>query len=149
MAWNVELARTPEVGDHQSGLAALGAWGDAIREDANWDANWPTIRARYQTHNHMVGQIAEARWYTGVVLAYAGTLEEHMAEHLLKAAGCCAAIHRLMWDIWNVAGGIGEDDDKVRQGTTPGGRTRIADLIDRTRAVDAEAIEHLERALAI
>ena len=72
-----------------------------------------------------------------------------MAEHLLRAAACCAAIHRLMWDIWNAAGGIGEDDDKVRQGTTPEARARIADLIDRTRAVDTEAIEHLERALAV
>lgn len=144
--WNIELARTPIIGDYYSGLAALGAWADAVRDDANWGVDWPTDRERYQMHHGMVCVVAEARWYTGVVLAQAGTLEEHMAEHLHRAAGCCAAIHRLMWAIWNVAGGIGEDDAKARQGTTPEARAQIATLIDRTRALDAEAIEHLERA---
>jgi len=149
LAWSIALARTPAIGEYHGGLAALDAWRAAMADDAQWDLPWEVRRARYQIHNAMVGQIAEARWYAGVVLAHAAYYEEiRPPEHLLGAASCCAAGHRLMWDIWNVAGGIGDDDDKVRQGTTSEARVRIASLIAEMRAVDARAIAHLERALA-
>ncbi|MHB0856507.1 MAG: hypothetical protein ACYC5M_02930 [Anaerolineae bacterium] len=56
-------------------------------------------------------------------------------------------MHELMWEIWNCAGGIGEDDEKVRQGTEAHARREMASLIHEARDRDAEAIGHVEKAL--
>ncbi len=58
-----------------------------------------------------VGQVAEYRWYGSVWLAntYAKA-HYNLAEDLLKAAGCFAAEHALMWQLWDLAGGNGNPD---------------------------------------
>jgi len=144
----VALVRTPALNGYAAGLAALDAWAAAMEDDANWPQDPAVRRARYAWHNIQVGQVAEERWYAAVVIgAHAAACDEPaLPEHLFAAAGCYARIHRLMWDVWGCAGGIGEDEAKVAQGTAPRARRRIAALLREARAADAEAAAHLERA---
>lgn len=145
----VELVRTEEMNGYRGGLAALDAWAEAVADDANWPAgDMATLRTRYARHTNLVGAVAEGRWYAAVAIAGHAVTEDRPApvEHLLAAAACYARIHRLMWDVWACAGGIGDDDAKVARGTTPEARRRIAALLREARAVDDNAAEHLERA---
>ena len=146
----VALVRTEEVNGYRGGLAALEAWAQAMEDDAQWPDDMDVRRPRYTRHQLTVGNVAEGRWYAAVAIAaHAATCDTIAApEHLLAAASCYARIHRLMWDVWGVAGGIGGDDPKVTRGTTPEARRRIAALLREARAADAEAADHLERATA-
>ena len=146
----VVLVRTEEVNGYRGGLAALEAWAQAMEDDAQWPDDMDVRRPRYTRHQLTVGNVAEGRWYAAVAIAAHATTCDAIAapEHLLAASSCYARIHRLMWDVWGVAGGIGGDDPKVTRGTTPEARRRIAALLREARAADAEAADHLERATA-
>ncbi len=146
----VVLVRTPEMNGYSGGLAAFDTWAAALEDDANWPEDMAVRRTRYGRHQTEVGQVAEGRWYASLILAAHAGNEGHVSapEHLLAAAACYARIHRLMWDVWGAAGGIGDDDAKVVQGTGRDARRRIAALLREARDADAEAAEHLERAIA-
>jgi hypothetical protein len=58
------------------------------------------------------------------------------------------AEHDLMWRVWGLVGGIGHDDEKVHKLTDPDVRRRIVPVIHKAREKDAEAADHIERALA-
>lgn len=146
----VALVRTERINGYFGGMAALEAWASAMEDDANWPDDMAVRRARYGRHQTAAGNVAEGRWYAAVAIAGHATAADSVGapEHLLAASACYARIHRLMWDVWGCAGGIGEDDAKVAQGTTPEARRRIAALLRQARDADAEAAAHLERALA-
>lgn len=143
----VALVRTEDLYGYLGGLAAFEAWAEAMEDDANWPEDAAVRRARYDRHQTTVGNVAEGRWYAAVAIAaHAMACDEIAApEQLLAAASCYARMHRLMWDVWGCAGGIGGDDAKVAQGTTPEARRRIAALLREARDADAAAAEHLER----
>ena len=74
--------------------------------------------------------------------------EPDMAEEISKAIECYESEHGLMWKSWELVGGIGHSDDKVKKFTDPATRRQIASIILEAREKDVQAIEHLERALA-
>jgi hypothetical protein len=146
----VQIAHTPTSGEFVAGLASFDAWAEAMERDGDFATDdLGILRERYQRHSNQVGNVAEGRWYAAVLLGAAAQNDETGAEHLWHAAGCYAAIHTLMWKIWNRAGGIGDDDEKVRTGTTAGARRDIAALLRQARDQDAAAVASLERALSV
>ena len=105
-------------------------------------------------HDDAVGMLAEARWYGSLCLA---EMAEHFAagpgkrgatEDILQAAACYAAEHDLMWEVWALAGGIGNPQAYLKL-ADPAVRRSIADVILRARSKDAQAAGHIEGALAI
>ncbi|NIR00919.1 MAG: hypothetical protein GTN78_12085, partial [Gemmatimonadales bacterium] len=68
-------------------------------------------------------------------------------EDILHAAACYAAEHDLMWEIWELAGGI-DNPEAYLQLADPAVRRALADLILKARDKDALAADHIERALA-
>ena len=139
--------------NRHNGLAAYDAWANHLLCDAEWPAgDDATLLAHYQIHDVLIGTLAEARWYGSIFLA---EVAEHFAagpgkpgttEHVLHAAACYAAEHDLMWQLWELAGGIGSPD-AFRAMTDPDTRYAMADIIRQARDRDVEAVDHLEQAL--
>jgi hypothetical protein len=132
-----------------NGLAAYTAWSKNLLHDDDFPTgNDAVLRAHYEVHNNAVGQVAEARWYMGQFLIEAvDHLHYHAAESLLHAAAYCAAEHDLMWDLWNLAGGIGNPEGHQFL-TDPVVRRKMAEVVQAAREKDALALEAIEKALS-
>jgi hypothetical protein len=138
--------------DRHNGLAAYEAWAEHLLRDEQWPADDETVlRAHYQIHNDAVGTVAEARWYGSVFLAQlvegfaAGPGKRGTQEEILHAAACYAAEHDLMWEVWELAGGIG-NPEAYRAMADPGVRRAMAEIVYKARDKDAQAAEHIEQA---
>ena len=100
-----------------------------------------------------MGTVAEARWYGSVFLAQlvegfeAGPGRPGRQAEVLHAAACYAAEHDLMWEVWDLAGGIG-NQEAYRAMADTDVRRAMADVVRQARDQDAQAAEHIERALA-
>jgi len=105
------------------------------------------LRERHMVHDDAVGTVAEGRWYGAQFLKQVTEHEPAMAEELLSAAACYEAEHDLMWQVWGFVGGIGRSDDHVKKLAEPAVRRQIVPLILQARDKDAEAADHIERAL--
>jgi hypothetical protein len=164
LEWMLAVARTPMVrpqpdapewyrGRH-NGLAAYTAWAEHLLRDEDFPVgDEAVLREHHQVHDDAVGTLAEARWYGSIFLAQ---LVEGFAarpgkrggqEDILHAAAYYAAEHDLMWDVWELAGGIGNPEG-YRQMADPAVRSQMAQIILQARDKDAQAAENIERALA-
>jgi hypothetical protein len=135
-------------------LAAFDAWVKHLLMDDQWPVDDENVlRAHHQIHNDAVGTVAEARWYGSVFLAQivegfeAGPQKTGRQADILHAAACYAAQHDLMWELWELAGGI-DNDEAHRAMADPNVRKAMVDVIRRARDKDAQAADHIERALA-
>jgi hypothetical protein len=163
LQWMRQVVRTPMVRpepdapewyrQRHNGLAAYDAWAEHLLRDEAWPAgDEATLRAHHRIHDDAIGTVAEARWYGSVFLA---EMAEHFAagpgklgttEHVLHAAACYAAEHDLMWKVWELAGGIG-NPDAYRFMADPAVRRAMVEIIRQARDQDAQAADHIERAL--
>jgi len=137
-----------------NGLAAYEAWAGHLLPDEEWPADDEAVlRAHHRIHEDAVGNLAEARWYGSVFLAQvaegfaAGPGKRGMQAEILHAAACYAAEHDMMWEAWELTGGIG-NPEAYRAMADPGVRRALADVVRQARQQDARAVEHMERALA-
>ena len=148
LQWALEVVRTPKRGDRHNGLAAYDAWAEHLLRDEEFATDdVGVLRERFVVHDDAVGTVAEGRWYASIFLAHAAMDGGLQAPRLYAAASCYAAEHDLMWQVWGQVGGIGHGDDKVRKLADPNVRRRIVPIINEARDKDAEAADHLERAL--
>jgi len=74
-------------------------------------------------------------------------LHFRLTEDLLHAAACYAAEHDLMWKLWDLAGGNG-NPDAYRLFADPIVRRQMVPIIHQAREKDAQAAEHIARAMA-
>ena len=164
LQWMLQVTRTPmvrpepdapkEYQHRHNGLAAYEAWAEHLTRDEEWPADDEgVLRAHHHIHNDAVGTLAEARWYGSVFLAQvvegfeAGPGKRGRQADILRAAACYAAEHDLMWQIWELAGGIG-NREAYRAMADPDVRRAMAGVVRQARDMDARAAEHIERALA-
>jgi hypothetical protein len=150
LKWALEVVRTPMPWKNRyNGLAAYAAWADALMCDDEFIADdMAVLRERHMVHDDAVGTVAEGRWYGALFLMRIAEHIPAMSVELLEAASCYAAEHDLMWQIWNLVGGIGRSDEHVKKLAEPDVRRQIVPIIFRARDKDAEAADHIERALA-
>lgn len=151
LEWMLQVTRTPVTfGDRHNGLAAYTAWAEHLLHDEAFPNDEATLRQRYDVHNSAAGMVAEARWYGSQFLIQASDpdiLHFNMTEDLLHAAACYAAEHKLMWDLWDLAGGI-ENPDAFRRFADPAVRRQMVPIIHQAREKDDQAAEHIVQALA-
>lgn len=149
LRWGLQVARTPAVQGRHGGLAAYDAWAEHLMRDGDFpQEDRAVLRERHTVHDDAVGMVAEARWYASLYLPQIARQEAGMAEELLAAAACYAAEHDLMWKIWGLVGGIGREEAKALKLADAGVRRQIVSVIHQARDRDAQAAEHIERALA-
>jgi hypothetical protein len=149
LQWALTILRTPQVRGRFSGLAAYDAWAEQLgRDDDLATDDMAVLRECHMTHHDAVGTVAEGRWYAACFLKQIAENEPGMAAELLDAAACFQAEHDLMWKIWNLMGGLGFEEAKVKQFAEPEVRRQMIPLIREARDKDAAAASHIERALS-
>jgi hypothetical protein len=151
LEWMLQVGRTRVTpGDRHSGMAAYTTWAEHLPRDEDFPDDEAILRPRHDVHNGAVGMVAEARWYGSQFLIQASNpdvLHYSMTEDLLHAAACYAAEHDLMWQLWDLAGGNG-NPDAYRYFADPAVRRHMVSIIRQAREKDAQAAEHVTRALA-
>jgi hypothetical protein len=162
LSWLVTVTRRPlsnpdpqasePYRDRHTGLAAYEAWAEHLLRDEAFPADdEATLRARYTVHNDAVGTVAEGRWYGSQFLLETTNvvdngLSQKAMEDLLHAAALYAGEHTLMWRLWDLAGGI-SNPEAYRTLADPALRREMVEVIRQARDKDAQAADHLERAL--
>jgi hypothetical protein len=150
LRWAVELTHTSlAYGDRPSGLAAYEAWANDVIRDSEFPADDEAVlQAHHSVHNDAVGTVAEARWYGSQFLIEAvDHLPWQMTEDVLHAAACYAAEHALMWQAWDLLGGI-SNPEAYKKMVAPATRRELAQVILQSRDKYAQAADYMERALA-
>ena len=151
LRWALQVVRTPQTtlygGPRHNGLAAYTAWAEHLSHEFPAE-DMGVLRERYMVHNDAVGSVAEGRMYGACFFRQMADREPVMAEDLLAAAACYEAEHDLMWEIWNLTGGIGFSDEQVRKLAEPSVRRQIVPLVHQARDKDAKAADLIEQALA-
>ena len=134
-------------------LAAYTAWAEHLQIDDDFPAGDETVlKQRHQVHNDAVGAVAEARWYgsqflIGMTLGGDDLIHRGAIEDLYHAAALYAGEHGLMWELWDLAGGIG-NPEAWKQFADPAIRRKMVPIIQEARRKDADAADHLERVLS-
>lgn len=152
LEWGLQVMRTPVTGgDRHNGLAAYTAWANHLLRDEDFATDdIGALWTRFIAHDDTVGTLAEGRWYGSLFLAQVAQEggDWHMSEDLYHAAACFAAEHALMWQVWGAVGGIGHSEEKVMKLAEPDARRKIVPIILGAQEKDAQAAEHIERALS-
>jgi hypothetical protein len=163
LKWMLQVARMPMVRPEpdapewyqhrHNGLAAYEAWADHLLRDEEWPADdEATLRSHHFIHDSAIGNVAEARWYGSLFMAQlvegfvAGPGKRGTMAEILHAAACYAAEHDLMWEVWELAGGIG-NPDAYRAMANPDTRRAMVEIIRQAREQDVQAAERIEQAL--
>ena len=139
--------------NRHNGLAAYDAWAEHLLRDGDFPAgDEVALQQRFSVHNGMVGSVAEARWYgSQFLVGMAGHADTQVhrdaVEDILHAAALYAGDHALMWNLWDLAGGIGNPQG-WKLLADPSVRRRMIPLIRQARENDQQAATHLERALS-
>ena len=150
----LELLRAPVAQGFWQGQAAYSVWADTLLNDALFSAeDQAKLNERYQVHHGTAGTLAEARAWGASFLHYLAEEEPEAAAELVAAAVNFDAIHDLVWAIWEFtretrSGHLSSDPGAQRFATSVT-RGRIVPMIRLARKEDAEAAQHLEKALEI
>ncbi|OPZ28906.1 MAG: hypothetical protein BWZ02_01163 [Lentisphaerae bacterium ADurb.BinA184] len=154
LEWAVKVVRTAQTweGRTHNGLAAYDAWAEHLLRDGEItpDGSIPpgSTEMPFNAHDDAAGQVAEGRYYASEYLIRVAQAELRMRAPLLKAAGCYAREHDLMWEVWECCGGNGRSPEHVKRFADPSTRRRIAGLIRAARREDEQAVAHIEAALS-
>jgi hypothetical protein len=153
LEWMLQVARTPVTfGDRHNGLAAYTAWAEQLLRDGDFPDDEVILHQRHDVHNNVVGMLAEARWYgsqflIGMTEGGDELIDRDAIEDLYHAAALYAGEHGLMWQLWDLAGGNGHPE-AWRKFADPAVRRQMAPIIQQARDRDAQAVDHIEQALA-
>jgi hypothetical protein len=158
----LKVMRTPMVGPEpeapewyqhrHNGLAAYDAWADHLLRDGDFPAGDDAVlQQRHQVHNDALGVLAEARWYgsqflVGMTDHVDSQVHRDAIEDILHAAALYAGEHQLMWQLWELAGGIG-NPEAWKKFADPAVRRQMIPIIHQSRDKDAKAADHIESAL--
>lgn len=146
----LEIMRTPVVRGHWAGQAAFTMWADTLLRDGLFIGDDATARRRrLDVHHSAGGTLAEARAYGADFLRGLAGAEPAAAGELLEAARCFNDEHDLVWAIWEFTGGMITNDVGAETFDKGYIRRRIVPLIRIARGRDAEAAEHIQRALEL
>jgi hypothetical protein len=163
LQFGIQIARNPMVRPEpdapewyqhrHNGLAAYSAWAEHLQHDEDFlTQDQALLQQRHQVHNDAVGTVAEARWYCSQFLIGMTTggddlVHRDAIEDLYHAAALYAGEHGLMWELWDLAGGIG-NPEAWKQFADPAVRRKMVPIILDAQHKDAEAIEHIEQVLS-
>ncbi len=153
LEWAIDLetrGTRPGLPNHVAGLAAYNAWADALEVDADYPADDPQVLGvRVMVHGDQCTMSCERHNAAGFLRKMVGTVPDlpvETVEHLQAAADLYDADDR-MSVLWPWGYDMGEDAQRGL--AQPDARRQIAAEIRGVAEREAEAVAHLERALAI
>ncbi len=150
LRWALDLAHTarrPNLPEHLSGLAAYDAWADALEVDADYPVNNDGMMgARIMIHGDQYVMIEERHEAARFLRRMKRVAPQVAADHLEAAATLYDQIGdsvTLLWP-WPIDPSAGAIQALADART----RRALARHVRAARDLEAEAIDHLERALA-
>jgi hypothetical protein len=148
LCWASKIVRAPMVRGRYNGLNAYSAWAQMLLRDEEFIVDSSDLlRERMAAHDDAMVTVAEGRWCAAQFLRAIAQEQPIIAGKLLAAAGCYEAEHDLMWQGWQLIGGIGRDEEKTQRLAEPGLRRQLAQIVLQAQAKDRQAIEQIEQAL--
>jgi hypothetical protein len=151
--WMVTVARTPVTfKDRANGFAAYDAWASQLVEEIRFPDDNNLLMQRFESHNNVIGFLAEARWYgsqflIGLTENGDDIIHRDSVEDIYHAAALYAGEHQLMWELWNLAGGNGNPNG-WRYFSERQNRIKMASIIKKAKEKDVAATKHIEAALS-
>jgi hypothetical protein len=150
LRWALDLERTahrPNLPDHLAGLAAYDGWADALEVDADYPANdGGTMGTRIMIHGDQCVMVEE-RHEAARFLRRMKAVAPQTADRLEAAAALYDQVGDQVTSLWpwpiDPGAGAMQALADARTRRTLAGQVRAA------RDVEAEAVKHLEAALAI
>lgn len=150
LEWALDLERAtqrPGCPDHVAGLAAYDAWADALEVDADYPAdNAEVLGTRVMVHGDQCTMLYERHHAAGYLRQMAAVAPE-AADPLTAAATCYNAVAEGGGKVWQWGYDMGPEAQKGL--AVAATRREIADYIRAAKAKEAEAVEHLDVALAL
>jgi len=144
LKWALDVVRTPMMHERHNGLAAYRAWSEALQRDEDFPKDDMDVLAeRMMVHVDAMTMVGDGRWNAALFLRQIAEHGPPMAGDLVAAAVCYEAEHDLMGQGWRLV-----DFETVGKLAEPGVRRQLVSLILQARDKDAEAADHIERALA-
>ena len=151
----MKVMRTPVVKAYgmarANGIAAFDAWIEGLLKDEEFTSvDLNGLIERFNVHDDAVGTVAEGRWYGSIYLSRMANMApgNMVRPEVLRAAACFAQEHDLMWAAWGAVGGIGREPDRPLNFQKPEVRRELVEILRQTKALDEEAADHIEKALA-
>jgi hypothetical protein len=150
LEWAIDLERTASRAsrpDHICGLAAYDAWAGGLEVDADYPANDPqALGTRVMVHGDQTVMLEERHSAARYLRQMAKNVPAAAAEHLNAAAALYDQVADRVSDVWLWGASMGQD---AQQGLAdPQNRRAFAGHLRAAKAQEAQAVEHLERALA-
>lgn len=145
LALGLSVMEKTESEGYAAGLAAYGEWIEYVLNPELDKADDELLRVRHAFHHALTGNLAEARCWGAAFLRRAADGGRELPG-VSGAARCFQAIHDECWKVWGTLGEYGQPG--VWKGFRDArNRERIAALLGGIKALDAEAADHLRRAL--
>ncbi|MBN1935432.1 MAG: hypothetical protein JW934_12260 [Anaerolineae bacterium] len=150
LEWALDLARTahrPDLPEHLSGLAAYDGWADALEIDADYPPeDCGTMGTRVEVHGDQCKMVVERHEAARFLRRMKGVAPQ-VAEHLESAAALYDQIGDLVAPLWPwpIDPGAGAMQALADART----RRELAGHVRAARAIEIQAVEHLEQALCV
>jgi len=145
LTFAAEVMQPGTVRRRASGGAAFDAWKRALLDEGNFPngAQLPLLMERLMCQGDAFTMISEGRGYAGMFLADEAEKFPDLKCELLDIASTFKKEHETAWDMNSYTGGMGMGENNARELAVRKNRERIADLIDRCKALDAQAIDKI------
>lgn len=139
-----EIMKKEEIGGYYTGFKAYDAWIRFLKTKDMEARSDEEVKEMHNLHNLLVGNHAEARCWGGAFLERIADFEPDFIAEMLDCATRFRDIHDLMWKIWGVLGGFGNEEAYVRF-KEPKLREEIISILEQARMYDKEVVAILEK----
>ena len=149
LQWALEVSYAPAVRQRHNGLAAYQAWAaDLLRNEEFTMDDGELLGLRLMAHDDASLMVGEGRPLAAQFLRRAAAHLPAISDELLAAAELYQAEGHLIQSIWDLLGDMSRPAERVRRLARPEIRCQMAAIILQAREKDAEAIQHVARALS-
>jgi hypothetical protein len=150
LQWAIDLERTahrPNLPEHVCGLVAYDAWADALEVDADYPPGDPaTMGTRAMVYGDQCVMIEERHEAARFLRRMKAVAPQAAAHHLEQAAALYDSVGDRFTPLWPWP--IDPSEGALRALTDARTRRELAGHIRAARALEAQAVQHLEPALA-
>ena len=154
LQWAIDLERTahrPNLPEHLAGLAAYDGWADALEVDADYPPDDPgTMGTRVMVYGDQCVMVEERHEAARFLRRFARRIKadaSEAADHLEAAAALYDQVGDRSTPLWPWP--IDPAAGAMRALADAGKRRELAGHVRAARDKEAEAVEHLEAALAL
>lgn len=107
MDWIVKVLTTEDLYGRKAGIAGLQAWREQILDGNDFiEISEEKLKMMHEIHNSAVGMFAECRWIAGLFLRDLAAKNTKFEYELDQAASIMKLQHDLMYNMWDICGGI-------------------------------------------